>query len=293
MKRATDAGVILVNVLVALALGSALVVLMLTSQDTLLQTARRAGALTQAQALALGAETSVIIALRLDMQTNPEADHFAEPWAAVQQTDVVLGTGRFSVSVADAQARFDLNGLVSGGLVGQQVLARLVAALELPPDTAARITDAMVQDGPLQSVSELTDLDAQTRDALAKVVSFLPDGGEINLNTADATVMAAVLQNRTAARRLIALRDRVGFITQNDLTDVGMITAPGTGFRSNVFDLTAVAQVDDVTVTLTSRLLRQTGVGTQEVWVIARSFTPTDVMTGNYIPAIPGILLLQ
>lgn len=293
MKRATDAGVILVNVLVALALGSALVVLMLTSQDNLLQTARRAGALAQAQALALGAETSVIIALRLDMQTSPETDHFAEPWAAVQQADVELSSGQFSVSVQDAQARFDLNGALSGGLAGQQVLSRLVAALGLPTDTAARITNAMAQDDPPQSVSELTDLDAQSREALAKVVSFLPDGGDINLNTADATVMAAVLQNRTATQRLIALRDRVGFITPKDLTDVGMITAPGAGFRSNVFDVTVVAQIDDVTVTLTSRLLRQTGVGTQEVRVIARSFTPTSPMRADDIPAIPANLLLQ
>ena len=285
--RDTDKGVILVNVLVALALGSALVVLMLTSQDNLLQTARRAGALAQAQALALGGEATVVIALRLDMQTAPEADHFAEPWAAVQQADVELGTGRFSVTIHDAQAGLNLNGLVAGGIVQQSVLARLVAALDLPADTAAKITNQMLRDGPLLAIGDLTDLDAVARAALAGHISFLPDGGAINLNTADATVMAAVLQNRTAALRLVAVRDKAGFVTGSNLTDLGLIATAGAGFRSAVFDVTVVAQVDDVTVTLTSRLLRQTGVGTQQVLVTSRHFGPV----ADTLPTVPADLL--
>jgi len=290
-RRAADPGVILVNVLVALALGSALVVLMLTSQDNLLQSARRAGALAQAQALALGGEATAIIALREDMQTGPEADHFAEPLAAVQQAEVELGTGRFSVAIRDAQAGLDLNGLVAGGLAQQQVLARLIAALDLPPDTGALITDAMMRGGSLQSIAGLTDLDAPTRAALAGHVSFLPAGGNVNLNTADAVVMAAVLQNRTAPQRLAALRDRNGFVTAGDLSSMGLIAAAGAGFRSDVFDVTIMAQVDDVTVTLTSRLMRQSGPGTQSVRVIARQFGP--IMAMDAMPPIPPDALLQ
>jgi general secretion pathway protein K len=68
--RRTDDGIILVNVLVALALGSALVVLMFTSQDNLIDRTRRAAAATQAEALALGGEASVVAALQRDDQTG-------------------------------------------------------------------------------------------------------------------------------------------------------------------------------------------------------------------------------
>lgn len=267
-----DGGVILVNVLVTLALGAALVVLMLTSQDNMLDRARRVAALAQAQALALGAESSVVIALRRDMAEAPEADHYAEVWAQVQQEQVELGTGRFSVSVQDAQAGLDLNGLVAGGLAPQQTLALLVAALDLPPETAPRIAAAMIRDGRLARISQLTGLDTTTRSALAPYISFLPDGGDVNLNTADTIVIGAVLRNRTAAARLVALRDRNGFVTPDDLRSLGIIATGGAGFRSDVFDVTVTAQVDDVTLMLTSRILRLHGMGLTDVRVIARQF---------------------
>ena len=105
---------ILVNVLVALALGAALVTLMLTSQDDAIDRARRAGAAAQAEALALGAETSVLVALRRDMVEAPETDSYGEPWAQAAQAEVELETGRFAVTIHDAQAGLDLNGLRDG-----------------------------------------------------------------------------------------------------------------------------------------------------------------------------------
>ena len=105
--RAREAGVILINVLVALALGAAIVVLMFTSQENLMDRTRRAAAATQAEALALGAEASLVAALRRDMEVAPETDHMAEPWALAAQEEVQLETGSFSITVNDAQARFD------------------------------------------------------------------------------------------------------------------------------------------------------------------------------------------
>lgn len=285
MTRPKDSGVILVNVLVALALGSALVVLMLTSQDNLIDRSRRAAAMSQAQALALGGETSVTIALRTDMQTAPDVDHFAEPWALIQQAEVEIGTGRFSVSIRDAQAGVDLNGLATGGVAGQQMLERLVSDLDLPPETNLRIVNAVSRAGALRSLADIPDLDEKTRASLAPYVSFLPAGGAVNLNTADAVVIGAVLRNRAAASRLVALRNRNGFVTATDLRDLGVLGTSGAGFKSAVFDVTVIAQVDDVTIILTSRIQRVQGLGTQDVRVIARRFGPDDTADPPELPA--------
>ena len=285
MTRTKDGGVILVNVLVALALGSALVVLMLTSQDDLIDRSRRAAALAQAQALAMGGETSVVIALRSDMQTAPETDHLAEPWALIQQAEVDVGAGRFSVSIHDAQSGIDLNGLGAGGISQQQVLARLVADLDLPPQTVTQIVNAVSRAGALRSLTDIGELDPNTRAALAPHVSFLPDGGAVNLNTADAVVMGAVLRNRGAANRLITMRDKLGFITPADLRDLGLVGTNGAGFKSAIFDVTVTAQVDDVLVRLTSRIQRVQGLGWQDVRVIARRFGPDDTAEMPEVPA--------
>lgn len=284
MTRPQDNGVILVNVLVALALGSALVVLMLTSQDNLIDRSRRAAAMAQAQALALGGETSVLIALRADMQSAPEADHYAEPWALIQQAEVQVGTGRFSVTIRDVQAGIDLNGLAAGGVAQQQILGRLVKALDLPPATALRIITAVGRGTPLRTLADLDEIDSATREKLAPHVSFLPAGGTVNLNTADVVVLGAVLGNIAAATRLATLRDRNGFITAEDLRRLGLFGTGSAGFKSAVFDVTVTAQVDDVTVVLSSRIQRSQGMGQQSVAVIARQFGPVNTAD---LPELP------
>ncbi len=282
---APDRGIILVNVLVALALGAALVVVMLTSQDNLIDRARRMAAMAQAQALALGGETSVLTALSADMLTAPEADHFGESWAVIQQAAVEIGTGRFSLTIRDAQAGFDLNGLSAGGVAQTQILERLVQALDLPPETTLRIVTAVTRAGPLHAISEITDLDPATRRTLAPYVSFLPAGGAVNLNSADPVLIGVLLRNRAAALRLAALRDKNGFVTPADLRDLGLLNAGGAGFKSAVFDVTVTAEVDDVTVTLTSRIQRVQGLGISDVRIIARHFGPVDDF--GEMPAVP------
>ncbi|WP_132445103.1 general secretion pathway protein GspK [Sulfitobacter indolifex] len=277
--RAREAGVILINVLVALALGAAIVVLMFTSQENLMDRTRRAAAATQAEALALGAEASLVAALRRDMEVAPETDHMAEPWALAAQEEVELETGSFSITVNDAQARFDLNALAAGRLAQQQTLTQLITALELPDRVALDINDHLIRRGPVRDLAEIQALDAQTRAALAPHVSLLPQSGNVNLNTANETVMAVMLGSPSAARQLVKRRAAAGFLTKGDLTDAGIVTLDGIGFTSAVFDVESRAEVDGLTVTLSSRLLRRTVLGQKEVRVIARSFSPQGADT--------------
>jgi general secretion pathway protein K len=269
-----DSGVILVNVLVTLAIGSAITVLMVTSQDSLLDRTARAAAAVQAEALAIGAETSVTVALQRDMIQAPEADHFGEPWALAAQQDVALVTGQFSIAIEDAQSRYNLNNLAGTGIVQSQIFSRLVRDLGLPNAVAATIVNHISQRGPVSDLAEVPDFPVGAAEILRPHVTALPFETGLNLNTANAVVMGAVLGNRAAARQLVQIRERAGFLTREDLAQVGVLATGGTDFTSQVFDITSAAQVDDVTVTLRSRVVRRTGLVVAETVVISRRFGP-------------------
>jgi general secretion pathway protein K len=284
MTRPTESGVILVNVLVALALGAALVSLMLTSQDGAIDRARRAAAVAQAEAIALGAETSVLVALRRDMVDAPEADHYAEPWAQAAQAETILETGRFAVQIQDAQARLDLNGLTTGGLAQAQTLSRLVAELELPPETADRIVAAMREVGQITRLGQIPGLDEEARAQLEPFVAFLPRPAPVNLNTADQLLMGVLLQNRVAARRLSDLRERNGALSPEDILDLGLVPTGATSFQSDIWDINVLAEIDGVALSLTSRLVRQQGLNGGEVIVVSRQF---GLRPADELPPLP------
>jgi len=277
-----DAGVILVNVLVALALGAAIIVLMFTSQENLMDRTRRAAAVTQAQALALGAEASILVALRRDMIDAPEGDHFAERWAQAAQDEVVLATGKFSITLSDARGRFDLNSLSLGGLAQQQIFARLSTTIGLSDRAALTISQHLVQRGSVRNLSEIDGLDPADRDMLKPYVSLLTTRRPLNVNTAEETVLAAVLGSVSSARQLIKLRARNGFLTKADLAEAGVVVLNGVGFTSDVFDVTSTAEVDATTVVLSSRIIRNTKLGKHEALVVARRFgVPVDLRHAN------------
>lgn len=273
MKR--DSGVILIQVLVVLAIGSAITVLMFTSQTPLLDRAGRSAAALQGEALTFGAEKSVVLALQRDMKTAPETDHYQEDWNAVAQSNVTLQTGTFSVAIVDVQSRFNLNILTEPGVVQSQIFLRLTRSLDLPDSVASVVAQHLASRGAVQTLDEITALDVTARATLAPHVVALPNAAQINLNTANATVIAAVLGNTAAARQLVKQRDKTGFMTPQDLRNAGVLVTNGAGFTSQFFDVTSRADVDGVSITLTSRIARVTGVGVQDTRVISRSRSAT------------------
>lgn len=270
-----DGGIILVNVLVALALGAALVVLMFTSQDNLIDRTRRASAASQAEALALGGEASVVAALRRDMIVAPDTDNFTEDWALIQQDKVQLETGAFEVRISDAQALYDVNQLAESGLAQTQTFTLLLAQAGLSPQVGQQIIRQLQSSGPIGDIAELRDLAPDVRAALAERITALPIKGSVNVNTAPETVLSAVFGNAAAAARVIALRDRKGFITPDDLARIGILAGGGAQFTSDVFDATVTAEIDGAVVTLTSRILRLHRTPQEsDIRVIARRFGP-------------------
>lgn len=283
MKRDCDGGVVLINVLVILSIASIVVFLMLTSQDVSLRRAQSMAAATAADALARGAEASAVTALRRDMVNAPDTDNYAEPWAQVAQQETGLSTGRFSVTIRDAQAKLNLTRLAGGAQVEVEALLRVLAELEISRADGARIATEIAGRPGLKNLSDLRSISPETVNALSPYVDFLPATATINLNTAAPLLLRAVLNNGSAALRLESMRKSAGLLTPQDLDRVGAVQPALAGFTSQNFDIDIFAEVDDITVNLHSRIARLESFAGRSVVVTRRAYG----VPLNTVPAIP------
>ncbi|HDZ83130.1 MAG TPA: hypothetical protein ENH56_18110 [Roseobacter sp.] len=283
MKRDCDGGVVLINVLVILSIASIVVFLMLTSQDVSLRRAQSMAAATAADALARGAEASAVTALRRDMINAPDTDNYAEPWAQVAQQEAGLSTGRFSVTIRDAQAKLNLTRLAGGAQVEVEALLRVLAELEISRADGARIATEIAGRPGLKNLSDLRSISPETVNALSPYVDFLPATATINLNTAAPLLLRAVLNNGSAALRLESMRKSAGLLTPQDLDRVGAVQPALAGFTSQNFDIDIFAEVDDITVNLHSRIARLESFAGRSVVVTRRAYG----VPLNTVPAIP------
>ncbi len=277
MRQAED-GVILINVLVILALTSAVLLVMVRASDVTVARSQVFSDAAQGQALIDGAEASAIAALRRDMVTAPDADHAGEAWAAVGQAETRVETGAFAVAISDAQSRFNLNSIAGSGVLGPQILSRIVARLKLPEDTAPRILARLTRPDPLLTLDQLVPeagLSPDTLTRLREVVTLLPGRQDINLNTAAPDLIFALTDNPVQARILLALRDRKGSLTARDISAAAVILPPGTGFTSRYFQIVTRVTVGQTAQARQSLLRRfQTSAGEPDVAVIARTALP-------------------
>ncbi len=278
MKRDGEIGVVLVNVLVIIALSAAVVHLMLGSRETAINRVRLMAEATDAEMLALGAEASVMAALRRDIEEAPEADHFGEAWATIAQAETRLVTGRFAVEIQDVQRKYDINRLTAGGIGPTEMLGRLLAEVEQPPELAPRIATVLQRVGPVRDLDDLAafGIPGTTLDALRPYMAALPVAGEVNLNTADPVLLRAMLNNGSIAARLVAQRNRDLQITRETLSAAGAVRPDHTGFTSNLFDVIVRAEAGDAAIRLKSRILRINEIGGQSVGILSRRFLPVD-----------------
>lgn len=274
MKR-DDAGVALINVLVLLAVTSGLVVLLLNQQERGQDAVARSAAQAQAEQIALGAEASVLSALRADLDTAPEADHFAEPWATVIQQEVLLPDGRFSVAVRDLQAKFDINVLAAGAVGPQTLFLRLAAALEVPEAEARRIVRNLSFTGPVRSLADLerVGIPVETLTRLAPHVGALAIPGTINLNTADPLLMEILFQNPGITAQLLRRRRSEGQLTRKTLTDYSALRPEMTGFGSHAWEVEILAQSGPATMRLLTVIQRQDDLDGKAITVVSRQIS--------------------
>lgn len=267
-----QAGIVLVNVLAIIALASSVAYMMITLQGTAIHRSQRFSEAAQAAAYARGGEASAIVALRRDAIEAPKIDHYSEPWAALAETDAPIGNGTFTLTIEDAQSRFNVNSLERGGILALQTLKQIAVALDLPPEVAQLIADQILTTGPVARLDALrgVNLDAAMLARLSQLVTALPGKTEVNINSASEALVAIMLGNPVAARVLVSRRERQGFLTKDDVKRAGVLLPPGIGVTSDYFRVTVTVRVGETVQRLSSLLARYQVDDRPEVVAIAR-----------------------
>lgn len=264
------------NVLAITAIATAGVMLMVSTQQDQLTRSILERESVQARAYVRGGELSAITALRRDMVEAPEVDHLREPWADIADREIEIRGGRFTLEISDAQDRFNVNSLVSGGLLARGALESVVGAAGLPTQVTERIAVFLSVVGPVSNLGELAaaGLGPVELSALEPLMTALPPSATLNVNTASPEVMGAVLKSPVAGRLLAQRREQRGYVTPQDLEGVGVIAPLGVGYTSDHFRVSTEVQVGDVRQRATSLIQRRRVLGEPEVTVIARRREP-------------------
>ena len=267
-----EEGMVLVNVLLIVALASAVVMIMLSGEDAAIDRSTRLREAAQALSYARGGELSAIAALRRDGLAAPETDNLSEPWAALAQRPVRIVGGSFALSIADAQARFNINALARGDVQSRATFDQIVAALGLPAVVGTRAAALIALTGPLADLGELSRAgvsDAQIAQ-MASLITALPSEASINLNTVGEPLLAVLLGDPVAARILTSRRTARGYLVGADFTSARTLPPLGTGFTSNLFWVRTRVTIGQTVQQEVSLLWRHRAGGTVLVDAISR-----------------------
>ena len=199
----------------------------------------------QKQWILRGALDWAKLILREDARSSRQ-DHLGEPWAVplapTPLSQYVEGSSEqdavLSGRIVDAQSRFNLTTLSTVHTINQHAVdnfARLLVMLQIDPSLAMACASAVAagqlppkQTGsagmqmPLQQINDLLAVPGMNPAIVAQLkdyISILPHATPVNVNTASAPVLAAMIDGlpSSAASSLLALRERRYFRDLNDL----------------------------------------------------------------------------
>lgn len=235
-----DRGIALLNALIMVAAISAVAAgLMLRAETSRVRVEDLQ--ISQQAALHLdAAEFLIDPVLRADWERDQNLDHLQEGWAR-ERFDANIDRGLLRGAIRDLQGRFNINSLsVPSDLVAAQSFERLLRALGLPVDLGPEIAGYVQARGPVRAadylardvpvrprgepmdrIEELRLVRGMTETHFARLlphVAALPPGTGLNVNTASAEVLGAVLPtaNPAGIARLLAERARLPFETRSD-----------------------------------------------------------------------------
>ncbi len=274
-RRDDQSGVVLVNVLVVLAIAGGLMMLLVNNQATGIARVSRSADASILEQIALGAEASIIDALRRDLDNAPEGDHLNEAWALrVIQNEVQLPTGRFSIKITDLQSKFNINQLSTITAGTQEFARRLMMALDQPPETADQIGRILNAIGPVQDLEALTafGISEETILAIEPFVTALPIEGTVNLNTVDPFLLGVMLQNDSQANQLLRIRERQGSVSLETFRSIGALRPQNSGFTSNAYLADIIAEAGVARVQMHTVIVRQNDRGVKSVDILERRF---------------------
>ncbi|AQR73568.1 general secretion pathway protein GspK [Sphingomonas sp. LM7] len=236
MKRGEE-GMILVNVLMFVAIAAGLVVLMINREELALDRGLRTREAARAQAIVRGGELSALIALRRDSEQSPETDHAGEAWAKLSEKGAPIEGGTFDLAIADAEGRFNINSVRTGEVASTILFQSIGNEVGLKPEQMVAAVEYVRLNGPVTDLRplRLAGVEPKVADRLEKLVTALPGKTGLNLNAAGQEMLMLLFRDPVVAQRLIAVRERQGFLTVKDLTDQNVTLPWGTSFRSNTF----------------------------------------------------------
>ncbi len=272
MIRRDREGMILLNVLLMLAVASVAVLVMVTSQDIEVQRSTRLREAAQAGAYARAGELSAVTVLRRDALTAAGTDNLAEPWAGIGQQAIAVPGGRFSLTIEDEQARFNLNRMVGGDAQAIALFQKIGGVAGVAPESLIRIASIVRVAGPLGDLGLLRTAGIASDDLtrLEPWITTLPPEATINLNTVGEPLLALMTDDPASARELVQRRTQAGLLQPADLAASGLGSLSGTGFTSDHYRVITTVTVGDTSQRLTSRLQRQRRTGGVDVLVRSR-----------------------
>jgi general secretion pathway protein K len=264
-----------------LALVSTLAAGMVWQQYRAIQVESAERSRTQSAWILNGALDWARLILREDARTGgPTA--LSEPWATPlaearlstflatdQEHNTETGPDAFlSGSIVDLQSRYNLRNLIDGNKVVESELSalqRLCETAGVPTDTAQRIAeglraawggaDAQATAAPLapRTVAQLQwlGIDPATLERLQDFVVLLPVRTTVNLNTADAEVIAAVSPGLDpgAAQALVQGRQRGAYktvdIARKQVSSPALLDPKNVGVTSNFFEVRGKLRLDE------------------------------------------------
>lgn len=231
-----------------------------------------------------------------DDRIRTAVDHTGQPWA-VRVPPTPVEQGEVSGEIIDLSGRFNLNNLSRPGVEGETAIAafsKLLTLLDYPAAAADRLAtqlnahlappepDALPDQHPhttpstlvarrklldLGELRALPGFDTALIDKLAPFVSVVPAPSKININTASAEVIAAIVPELSldAARVLVAEREHIWYRNIADFISRLPIQAPTAlstrvEVRSRFFLVTGRAQYGVSTVRMSVLLDRK------EIW---------------------------
>ena len=243
-------GAAVVTALLIVALATTVVTGLFVRENVTVRSVENRLALSQTHWIERAALDWAKVILRADARSGV-VDHLGEPWAVpVAETRLdetvtagakISDTSRSAMlagQIIDAQSKLNLTSLVQGGkpiLEQRNAFRRLLALVGLPESLAdlalARVqrSQASLVDGkpvpatelPLMRLADLMVIpgfDAAAIEVLAPFAIVLPGPTLVNVNTAPAEVLSAVIEglDLAGARRLVAQRERTFFRSLGD-----------------------------------------------------------------------------
>jgi general secretion pathway protein K len=235
--RGDEEGMILVNVLMFVAIAAGLVLLMINREELALDRALRTREAARALAIVRGGELSALVALRRDAEQSPEVDHVGEPWAKLSERGATIEGGSFDLAIADAEGRFNINSVRTGEVAATILFQTIGNTVGLTADQIVAAVEYVRLRGPVTDLRplRLAGVEPEVADRLERLVTALPGSTTLNLNAAGEEMLALLFRDPVVAQRLVAVRNRQGFLTAKDLADQNVTLPGGTSFRSNTF----------------------------------------------------------